>query len=150
MKRPAWFLAVGVALTLVACHLQPGEAALAFKGEHTGFFEGGGVTCPPVSSVSASWLWSGEVRGRPMSVGAHALNSTGVPDALLIHLDGNAFTGRKRYPDEAPADGQFTARVDENDRALLHIDGSAVRDGFEPVRIHGKMRCPCAAPPCLP
>ncbi len=148
MKRPAWILAAGVAATLVACHLRPGEASLVFEGEPSGRFEGGGVTCPAVLSVRATWIWTGEVEGRRMNVAAHALNSTGVPDVLLIHRDGISFLGRSAFPDEAPTDGQFTARVDENDRALLHFEGTATQDGYEPVRVRGKMRCPCAAPPC--
>jgi hypothetical protein len=151
MNRRAWILAVGVATTLVACHrLKPGEATLHFEGETTGHFYGGGVTCPPVSSVKASWLWQGDVGGERVSVGAHALNSTGIPDALLINAEGGSWKGRAPYPDEAPADGQFTARVDANDRALLHIEGSATHQQLGPIKISGSMRCPCAEPPCFP
>ena len=148
MKRPAWILAVGVAAALVACHLQRGEASLTFEGEPAGEFTGGGVTCPYVGSVSGAWSWTGEVDGRQMSVGAYALNASGVPDTLLIHRDGLSFQGRRAFVDEEPFEGEFKARLDHHDKTLLHIEGSAFRDGYEPITVRGALRCPCDTPPC--
>jgi hypothetical protein len=151
MNPRAWILGVGMGAALVACHgLKPGEASLHFEGETTGHYLGGGVTCPPVSSVKASWVWQGSVGGESVSVSAHALNSTGIPDALLINAPGGSWLSRRPYPDEAPADGQFAARVDDRDRALLYIEGSATHSSLPPIKINGSMRCPCAEPPCFP
>ncbi|HEY6555929.1 MAG TPA: hypothetical protein VI072_01595 [Polyangiaceae bacterium] len=151
MNPRAWILAVGVAATLVACHgLKPGEASLRFDGERTGQFKGGGVTCPPISSISATWQWAGDVGGRRVSVVAAALNSSGIPDSLLINSENVSWKGRQPYPDEPPADGQFTARIDEKDKTVLHIEGSAINNQVGPIKVSGSLRCPCANPPCFP
>jgi hypothetical protein len=113
-----------------------------------GHLKGGGVTCPGISSISAAWQWQGDVGGRHVSVGAFALNSSGIPDALLINSENISWKGRVPYPDEAPADGQFTARIDEKDKTLLHIEGSATNNQVGPIRVRGSLRCPCDAPPC--
>jgi hypothetical protein len=151
MNPRAWILGLGVAATLVACHgLKPGEASLRFEGERTGQFNGGGVTCPPISSVRATWAWSGVVGGKPVGVSASALNATGIPDALIIESENIYWRGRAPYPGEAPADGLFTARIDEKDKTVVHIEGSATNNQLGPIKVIGSLRCPCANPPCFP
>ncbi|HEY6555928.1 MAG TPA: hypothetical protein VI072_01590 [Polyangiaceae bacterium] len=149
MNWRAWVLGVGVATALVACQrLKPGEASLHFEGARTGHFNGGGVTCPAVLSISATWQWEGDVEGRHLKIRAFAANSTGIPDAFLISSEDISWLGRSAFPGETPADGQFTARVDERDKTLLHIEGTATGDDFGHLKVSGSMRCPCADPPC--
>ncbi|HMJ11513.1 MAG TPA: hypothetical protein VK524_08890 [Polyangiaceae bacterium] len=136
----AGFLA-GLVVTLGACVPQPGHAALTLEGDRSGNAAGPGVTCPHVTSVSATWMWSGSVGGRAVSITAAALNASGIPSALLINSENTSW--QAAAPGQAsPEFGVFTARVEEG--KVLHIDGIAKSQsqGTGPIKIRGAMRCP--------
>jgi hypothetical protein len=131
----------GMVIALGACVPEAGHAALTFKGERSGDAAGPGVTCPFVSSVSATWTWAGTVGGKAVTLTAAALNSSGVPDALLINSENISWRAQGVAAGTPITPGTFTARVTEN--KVVHIDGIAARwSGEGEIRVSGAMRCP--------
>lgn len=146
MKRRAWLMAVGMAAALMAC---TGHASLTLEGPISGEIDGPGVTCPFVSSTSGSWIWSGALAGRQVSIAFTALNTTGVPDALLIGSENEYWRAQGQPLGSPPKPGFFTARV--VDKSELHVEGSALEwtpDLDRKIEISGVLRCPCPEPPC--
>jgi hypothetical protein len=139
------FIALAATAALVACELEPGHASLEFAGELSGQVDGAGVTCPPPGSVqgdaSALWIWSGTVNGHSAAVTAAALNTTAIPDSLLIRSGNTYWFAAAQPAGSAAGPGKFTARV--SDGKVLQIDGIASSfSSPNVIEIHGAMRCP--------
>jgi hypothetical protein len=132
-------LVVGTAL--VACELEPGKASLKFDGTLMGQVDGPTVTCQPTADTSAIWTWEGTVGGHSASVTAAALNSSGVPDALLVQSENRFWMAEGQAQGAALSPGKFSVRV--GSKKVLYIDGIASTKSNETqVEIHGVMRCP--------
>lgn len=145
--RARWLAgsATAVLVTLAGCDL-PGTATLTFEGALVGTVDGPTVKCPAPGEESdayATWRWSGQLNGRPVTVSVAALRSASYPDTLLIDADSDRWGAMPPTSPTLPGRGTLNAHVDAD--GVLHVEAQAVAfaaPASGTVTLRGSLRCP--------